>query len=40
MGTDPKERIDRIMREIKGVVSQYGVTDWELRFMESLQNDP
>lgn len=25
----PKERVERIMEEIEGVASQYGVTSWE-----------
>ena len=27
----PRERIDRIMKEIEGVAAQYNVTDWELQ---------
>ena len=31
------ERIKRIEDEIRGVVSQSGVTQWELAFLESLK---
>jgi hypothetical protein len=32
-----QERITRIQNEIRGVVSQSGVTQWELQFMKDLQ---
>lgn len=32
-----QQRIKRIQDEIRGVVSQYDVTQWELTFMRDLQ---
>lgn len=31
------ERVDRITKEISGVAAQYGVTSWELTFLESVR---
>jgi hypothetical protein len=33
-----KQRCDAIRKEISGVKSQYGVTQWELSFMKSIEN--
>lgn len=33
-----QQRIKRIQDEIRGVVSQYNVTQWELQFMKDLQD--
>jgi hypothetical protein len=32
-----RERVARIMDEIRGVVAQYDVTQWELEFMRSIE---
>lgn len=32
-----KERIKRIQDEIRGVVSQYGVTQWEIAFLADIE---
>lgn len=31
------KRVERIEEEIEGVASQYGVTSWELTFLESIK---
>jgi len=33
---NPRQRVERIHEEIDGVASQYGVTSWELTFLESV----
>lgn len=30
------ERVERILEEISGVAAQYGVTSWELDFLDSV----
>jgi len=32
-----RQRVDKIDDEISGVASQYGVTSWELEFLESIK---
>jgi hypothetical protein len=32
----PRLRVERIHEEIEGVASQYGVTSWELTFLQSV----
>ena len=32
-----RQRVDKIDEEISGVASQYGVTSWELEFLESVK---
>ena len=32
----PAERVEKITREISGVVAQYDVTSWELTFMDDV----
>ena len=33
---NPRQRVERIHAEIDGVASQYGVTSWELNFLDSV----
>ena len=32
-----RQRVDKVDEEISGVASQYGVTSWELEFLESVK---
>jgi len=33
-----QQRIKRIQDEVRGVISQSGITQWELQFMKDLQD--
>lgn len=32
------ERVQRIQNEIRGVASQYGVTSWEIQFLDNVRS--
>lgn len=36
----PKQRVEKIQKEISGVTAQFGVTQWEINFMASICDRP